>query len=118
MLNLNHKKLDVWKHGIQLVKLLYKLTEAYPKEEVFGLTNQIRRSAVSVPNNIAEGSARCSVKERIRFYEISRSSLVEIDNLLEISMELKIIDSNDLTEINENINIAFAKLSKLTEKPK
>jgi len=113
MLNLSHKKLDVWKLGIKLVSLVYDLTNRYPKEELYGITSQMRRAAVSVPNNIAEGSARNSTKERIRFYEIARSSLVEIDNLLEVSMELKYATSEELSLINETINEDFAKLSNL-----
>lgn len=118
MLKLSHKKLDVWKLGIKLVKQIYNLTKTYPKEELYGLTNQMRRAAVSVPTNIAEGSARSSAKERIRFYEISRSSLVEVDNLLEASIEVEYNTYDDLIEIDEKMNEIFAKLSRLIEKTK
>lgn len=113
MLNLSHKKLDVWMLGIKLVKLIYDLTKDYPKEELYGITSQMRRSAVSVPNNIAEGSARYSNKEKVRFYEVARSSLVEIDNLLEVSIKLQYINPNELSVINQVINEDFAKLSNL-----
>ena len=118
MLKLSHKKLDVWKLGIKLVKQIYNLTKTYPKEELYGLTNQMRRAAVSVPTNIAEGSARSSAKERIRFYEIFRSSLVEVDNLLEASIEVEYNTYDDLIEIDEKMNEIFAKLSRLIEKTK
>ena len=103
MLNLSHKKLDVWKLGIELVKQVYDLANNFPKEELYGITNQIRRAAVSIPNNIAEGSARISNKEKCRFYEIARSSLVEVDNLLEVSIELKYVNLTELTEINDMV---------------
>ena len=62
-----HKDLDVWKKSISLVTLMYDLTKGFPNEEMYGLTNQIRRSAVSVPSNIAEGSARKGNKEYVQF---------------------------------------------------
>jgi four helix bundle protein len=71
MLQLNHKKLNVWKEGINLVKMIYKLTESFPKNEIFGLSNQLRRASVSVVSNLAEGASRKTKAERIRFYEIS-----------------------------------------------
>ena len=55
MLNLNHKKLDTWKEGIKFVTFIYKITEKFPKSELYGLTNQMRRAAVSIPSNISEG---------------------------------------------------------------
>ncbi|HKJ69171.1 MAG TPA: four helix bundle protein [bacterium] len=79
MLNLNHKKLDVWNKSIKLVKEIYAITEHFPSSEIYGLTKQLRRAAVSIPSNIAEGSSRSSSIERKRFFEISRSSLAEID---------------------------------------
>ena len=76
VLKLNHKKLDVWQLAVKLVSTIYKITSKYPKEELFGLTNQTRRASTSISANIAEGSSRKSLVERKRFYEISRSSLV------------------------------------------
>lgn len=74
MLNLSHKKLDVWEHSIELIKIIYKLTEEFPKNEIFGITNQMRRCSVSISSNIAEGCSRKSTNEKRRFFEISRSS--------------------------------------------
>ncbi|HSP87517.1 MAG TPA: four helix bundle protein [Ignavibacteriaceae bacterium] len=96
MLKLNHKKLDVWSLSVKCVKEVYKLTSKYPKEELFGLTNQTRRAAVSISANIAKGVARKSLIERKRFFEISRSSLVEIDNHFEVAKELNLIDDQSL----------------------
>lgn len=116
MLNLNHKKLDIFKKSIQLVKRVYKLSSTLPKEELFGLTSQMKRAAISVPSNIAEGCARKSSIERKRFYEISRSSLVELDTQLEIACELKMLDSQILDELDDNINHVFALLTNLINK--
>lgn len=113
MLNLGHKKLDVWKISMELTKQVYSITEAFPKSELFGIVNQLRRASVSVLSNISEGSARSSKLERKRFYEISRSSLVEVDTQLEISLELKYLENDSLSGVSETLNHLFAKLSKL-----
>lgn len=118
MLKLNHKNLDVWLLSIKLVSTIYSITSKYPKEEMFGLTNQTRRAAVSISANIAEGSSRKSLIERKRFYEISRSSLVEVDNHIEIAKELGYITNDVLAELNEKLNVLFAKLSNFIEKAK
>ncbi|MEO8232464.1 MAG: four helix bundle protein [Ignavibacteriota bacterium] len=118
MLKLNHKNLDVWKLAIKLVRKIYKITSNYPKEELFGLVNQTRRASVSISANIAEGSARKSVIERKRFYEIARSSLVEVDNHLIIANELDFISDSDFSEIDPDLNELFAKLSKFIENAK
>lgn len=79
MLKLNHKKLTVWEKSIDFVKEVYRLTDNFPSEEKFGLISQVRRAAVSVSSNLSEGASRKSEKERRRYYEIARSTLVEID---------------------------------------
>jgi four helix bundle protein len=83
-----HKDLDVWKDGIELVKLIYNLTSSFPKEEMYGLTSQIRRSGVSIPSNIAEGAARKSKKEFVQFLYIALGSIAELETQLIISKEL------------------------------
>jgi four helix bundle protein len=118
MLKLNHKNLDVWKLSVKLVSFIYRVTSKYPKEELFGLTNQTRRASVSISASIAEGSSRKSLAERKRFYEIARSSLVEVDNHIEIASELGYLNSKELNELNEKLNELFAKLSKFIEKAK
>ena len=72
---MNYTELEVWKYARGLVKLFYLLTKSFPKEEIYGLTNQIRRSVVSVPSNIAEGIGRQSNKEIIHFLYIAKGSL-------------------------------------------
>lgn len=79
-----HKKLDAWKDSMILVEDLYLITSCFPKSELFGLSSQIRRSAVSVPANISEGAARNKPKEFIRFIRISFGSLSELEIHLEI----------------------------------
>ncbi|WP_341850012.1 four helix bundle protein [Kaistella rhinocerotis] len=74
-----HKDLDVWKSSVELVTTVYLVTSEFPKEEIFGLTNQIRRASVSIPSNIAEGAARNSDREFIRFLYISLGSNQELD---------------------------------------
>jgi four helix bundle protein len=83
-----HKDLDVWKDGIELVKLIYNLTSSFPKEEMYGLTSQIRRSVVSIPSNIAEGAARKNKKEFVQFLYIALGSIAELETQLIISKEL------------------------------
>jgi four helix bundle protein len=118
MLNLNHKKLEVWKKCIELITNIYKLTERFPREELYGLTSQIRRAAVSVASNIAEGAARNSAAERRRFFEIARSLLVEIDTQLEISINLTYCKKESLAETENQMNHIFAMLSNLITKTK
>lgn len=81
----SYKDLIVWQKGIELVNELYAITKKFPKEEIFGLTNQIRRAAVSVAANIAEGWGRNSTKNYIQFLRISRGSLYEIETMLVIA---------------------------------
>ncbi|HAL44450.1 MAG: four helix bundle protein [Planctomycetes bacterium GWF2_42_9] len=83
-----HKDLNIWKKGIELVKKIYGTTKAFPKEEIYGLTSQIRRAAVSFPSNIAEGAARASKKEFIQYLYISLSTLSELETQIIISGEL------------------------------
>ena len=83
-----HKDLRVWQIAVELVTKLYKITENYPRSEDFALKSQIRRAAVSVPANIAEGAARNSTKEFIQFLYISLGSLSELETLLIISENL------------------------------
>ena len=101
MLNLNHKKLDVWKMSVSFVSMIYELTKYFPQSEIYGITNQLRRAVVFIPSNIAEGASRDSAKDRKRFYEIARSSIVEIDTQLEISKKLTYVNSAEVFSIND-----------------
>lgn len=115
MLKISHKNLDVWRRSIDLVKEIYLVTNNFPEAEKFGLTSQLRRAAVSVVSNISEGAARYSSADKARFYEIARSSLVEIDAQIHISLELNFIQSTDIVHLTEIVNEIFAKLTKLRE---
>ena len=84
--------LDTWKEGHKLVLLIYKITKEFPKDEIFGLTSQMKRAAVSITSNIAEGFGRQSYKEKVRFYLISRGSLIESQNQLLIAKDVKYIN--------------------------
>jgi four helix bundle protein len=113
MLKLSHKKLNVWKKSILLVKTIYHVTNEFPLEEKFGLTSQIRRASLSTASNIAEGAARKTQKEKMRFYEIARSSLVEIDTQIEIALVLGILTNSQILELSNLVNEIFAMLSGL-----
>ena len=84
-----YKDLLVWRKGIELVKSIYQLTQRFPPNERFGLTSQVRRSAVSVPCNIAEGQARHTTREFIHFISNSEGSLAEVETHVVIAMELQ-----------------------------
>jgi len=118
MLDLSHKKLDIWNFSLDLVSKIYSLTSHFPKEEMFGLTNQLRRASVSVSSNIAEGLSRTSKLEKIRFLEISRSSIVEIDTQLEIVLKLNLCSKNDLIDVEKLLNSLFAMITSLKKKIK
>ena len=87
-----HENLKVWKESIDFVKDIYEMTRGFPDSERYGLISQLRRAAVSVPTNIAEGAARRSRKEYLQFLHVSRGSLSEIDTLLCISERLNLLD--------------------------
>jgi len=112
-LELAHTKLDVFITGKQLVLSCYKLSKLLPQDERFNMTQQLRRAALSVQLNIAEGSSRKSDIERRRFYEISRGSIVEVDTILDIAVELEYFKKEDLTETGNLIIKTFQMISKM-----
>jgi len=99
-----HKKLEAWRKGIELSVRLYRVTAGFPTEERFGLTAQIRRAAVSVPANIAEGAARGSKKYFINAIQVARGSLSELDTHLEISGQLGYLDQTTLRKLLEAVD--------------
>jgi four helix bundle protein len=86
-----HRDLTAWQEAMKLVELVYRDTSSFPNEEMFGLKNQIRRSAVSVPSNIAEGSARMTTGELVQFLGIARGSLAELETQLELAARLHLL---------------------------
>lgn len=99
-----HKDLDVWKKSIVLVASIYKTTSSFPKEELYGLTSQIRRSAISIPSNIAEGAARNHINEFRQFLYISLASAAELETQLIISNMLDFIDNQKSEELILELN--------------
>ena len=97
---MNHKEMDVWKRSMDLVETIYKVSTQFPKEEIYGLTSQIRRSAVSVPSNIAEGAARKSDKEFIQFISIAMGSLSEVETQYQLSVRLGFIEKSKTVTIH------------------
>jgi four helix bundle protein len=97
------EKLRVWQEAKGLVVLLYKITNDFPKSELYGLSSQLRRAGLSVPSNIAEGSGRTGRKDQSRFYTIAYSSLIEVLNQLIIAEELGFLSEEDLKELRKRI---------------
>lgn len=87
-----HKNLEAWKQSVDLVVEIYKTTKEFPNQEIYGITNQVRRAAVSVPRNIAEGAARQTKKEFANFLHVAQGSLSKLDTQIEIASRLGYID--------------------------
>jgi four helix bundle protein len=99
--------LDIWKEGHKLVLMIYSVTKTFPKEEQFGLTNQIRRAVISVTSNIAEGFSRISYKDKAHFYVMSLGSLTELQNQILIARDVKYVTPkvfNGIAEKTVSIN--------------
>jgi len=113
-----YRDLIVWQKSMSLVLKLYTETKAWPKEEVYGLTSQIRRSAISIPSNIAEGYGRNSTGDYVRFLQIASGSLYEFQTQLEISFQLGYLNEEKYVEVN-SLSIEIEKmLSSLISKLK
>jgi len=93
--------LDAWKEGHKLVIEIYKITKNFPKEEMFGLTNQLKRTAVSVTSNIAEGFSRKSLKEKIQFYSMAKASNTELQNQLLIAKDVGYLSREKFEKLEE-----------------
>jgi four helix bundle protein len=92
---MDHKELDVWKKSMDLVASIYKLTQRFPDVEKYGLTSQMRRAAVSIPSNIAEGAARKGNKELLQFLYIAIGSLSELETQYLIAIRLAFVEKED-----------------------
>ena len=113
-----HKDLDVWKNAMDLTANVYSLTTRFPKEELYGLTSQIRRSAVSIPSNIAEGAARHSRKEFIQFLHIASGSVAELETQLLLAPRMGFISSSSIiSDIEEVRKLLLGLLRSLRKKP-
>jgi len=113
----SYKDLNIWKRSIVAVEDIYKITKNFPKEEIYGLTSQLRRSAVSIPSNIAEGFARFSNKEYKQFLFISLGSCAELSTQIIISLQLEYLESKEadqlLNEIDEISKMTMSLIKKL-----
>ena len=112
-LELSHTRLDIFKVSKSLVLNCYRETKAFPPEEKFGIVQQIRRAAVSVHLNIAEGCSRKSKTERKRFYEVARGSLIEVDSALDVAVDLNYTAKEKLIELGQLIIRMFQMISKM-----
>lgn len=99
-----HHSLDAWKRSIDFVVEIYKVTDGFPKEERFGLTSQIRRAAVSIPANIAEGAARKSDKEFLQFLSIAQGSASEVETEILIAYRLGFLEKQNYEILFRSLN--------------
>ena len=113
MYEYNFEKLEVWKFSIDFAKKVYEITESFPDIEKFGLISQIRRAVVSISSNVAEGSAKQSLKDQARFTEMAFGSLMEILNQMILSFKLKFIKEKDYIDIRNYIENLSRKLNAL-----
>jgi len=109
-MGMRFEDLQVWQKGMQLVKMIYLLTQEFPNSELYALTSQIRRSAISIPSNIAEGKGRGSIKEFINFLHISLGSLYELQTQLYLAKDLNYISNSFLYK---DINLTIVQLDKM-----
>ncbi|MBV9216804.1 MAG: four helix bundle protein [Acidobacteria bacterium] len=96
----SHEKLEVWQKAVDFVVMIYKHTEAFPSDERFGLVSQIRRAAVSIPANIAEGAARAYPKDTLRFISMAQGSASEVSTELLISRKLGFLSDESLVKLD------------------
>ena len=95
----NYKQLRVWQNGMELVRRVYCMTRCFPKHEVFGLSSQMQRAAVSIPANLAEGHTRGTTKEFLRYVTISHGSLAELETMFLVARDLQYIDAENYDQL-------------------
>jgi four helix bundle protein len=113
MYTYSFEKLDVWQLAKKLVVKVYQITSQFPPEEKFGLVSQLRRAAVSICSNLAEGSGRSTPKDQANFYNNAYSSLVEVLNQLLIGHELNWMSQTDLDDLRTDIELISSKINSL-----
>ena len=112
----NFRDLEVWKKGMEIVKDIYVTSSTFPKQELYGLSSQMKRSSVSIPSNIAEGLNRFHNKEYKQFLYIALGSCAELETIIEIAAELKYINEHKKTSLLEKLDHESRMLSKLIKK--
>ena len=110
------ERLDVWKRAIQFAGYIYELTRGFPRDEVFGLSTQLRRAGVSVAANIAEGSSRSSGKDQARFFEIAYGSLNEVATMFHVALGQRFIQEEELDRVRAEVRDIGRMLSGLRRK--
>jgi four helix bundle protein len=116
MARLSHfRELQVWQRGMDVVEAVYRLSGEFPKAEVYGLTSQVRRAAVSVPSNIAEGHTRESTNEYLRHLSIAQASLAEVETQLELAARLRFVAQAELAPILDECSILGKQLFRLRD---
>jgi len=110
--------LNSWRMGHKLVLIIYKITSSFPKEEIFGLSSQMRRCAVSITSNIAEGFNRESFKDKIRFYYMALGSTAELQNQILISKDINYIEETIFLDLSEKSIIVHKMINGLIKKSK
>lgn len=110
--------LNAWKESHKLAIMVYETTKTFPREELYSLVDQMRRAAISVTSNIAEGFGRQSYKEKIQFYYIAQGSLIELKNQLLLARDIGYLDSKKFNEMAEQANCAHKLLQGLIKKSK
>jgi four helix bundle protein len=106
----SYRDLQIWQKAVELAVHIYRITESFPKSEMYGLTNQMRRAAVSIASNIAEGHSR-SQAELSRYLTIARGSLAELETQLEIALRIRYLGEEDCAALSEEISILGRQLN-------
>lgn len=114
----NFRDLRVWQEGHKLVVLIYKITKSFPREELYSLVDQMRRSAVSVTSNIAEGFSRHSFKEKVQFYSMAHGSLTELENQVQVAKDVEYIKNDEFEKISEYLMNVHMLLNAFIKKTK
>ena len=110
----SYRDLEVWKRGMEIAKLVYRLTKHFPNDELYGMTSQLRRAAVSIPSNLAEGWGRRGNKEFQHFIRVARGSLKELETQLILSGEVELTTSDKVQPILERTEILGRQLVALS----
>lgn len=109
----SYRDLDVWKRGMDISEAVYKLTKGFPREELYGLTSQMRRSAVSIPANIAEGWGRSGTVEFLQFLRIAQGSMRELETFLMLAVRIELAREAETAPILESLTVLAKQLTNL-----
>lgn len=110
--------LNVWQESHRLVILIYRISKNFPKDEMFGLTSQMRRAAVSITSNLAEGFSRESFKEKAQFYSVAHGSLTELENQLLIAKDVAYVNFDDFENLMKQVVVVHKLMNAFIKKTK